>query len=326
MDKLKEKRVLVTGGAGFIGSHIVEGLLNKGVKYVRIIDNLSTGSMNNIKHLLEKYDNLEFMFADISDYGKCVEAVKDIDLVCHQAAMGSIPRSIADPLTTHNSNVNGFINILHATKEAGIKRFVFASSGSIYGDDKHMPRQEEYVGRQSSLYAVSKYVDELYASIYHMHYNVEVIGLRYFNVFGPRQKQDGMYAAVIPKFITQIKNNETATINGDGSYSRDFTYVANIVEANIKALTTINGECFGQMFNIGAGGNITILELYNKINEIIGKDIKPTFKAVRKGDFPYSSANISKAQKLLGYDVIVPFEDGLRQTCFFFARVRQHAM
>ena len=328
LEQFKEKRILVTGAAGFIGSHIVETLLNDGAKFVRIMDNLSTGKIENIKHLLDKYDNLEFICEDIRNYESCVKAVKDIDLVCHQAAIGSIPRSIVDPMTTHTSNVDGFINILHAAKEAGIKRFVYASSSSVYGDDKHLPKQEEHIGKQLSLYAVSKYVDELYAYIYCLHYGMECIGLRYFNVFGPRQNPDGPYAAVIPKFITQMKNGEGPIINGDGSYSRDFTFVKNIVQANINALTTENKECFGQAFNIGTGTNITILQLHNNINKILETDIKPIFNIIRKGDVPHSLADISKAERMLGYKVLVSFYDGLNETIKltkFSDKLKMHA-
>ena len=314
MELIKDKRILVTGGAGFIGSHIVEKLLNQGVKFVRIMDNLSTGTIKNIQDLLDKYKNLEFIQADICEYDNCVKAVKDIDLVCHQAAIGSIPRSITDPLTTHNSNVNGFINIIHAAKEAGIKRFIYASSSSVYGDDQHLPKQEQFVGKQLSLYAVSKYVDELYAHIYHIHYGMECIGMRYFNVFGPRQNQNGVYAAVIPKFIMQMKKDERPVINGDGSYSRDFTFIENIVSANFKALCTDNKECFGQVFNIGTGSRVSVLELQQNINKILGTNIEPIFDITRKGDVPHSLADISKAERLLGYKVLVTFNEGLKET------------
>lgn len=313
---MENLKILVTGGAGFIGSHIVEYLLERNAKYIRIVDNLATGNMDNIKHLLEKYKNLEFMHGDLSNYNICITAIKDIDIICHQAALGSIPRSIVDPLSTHRANVDGFINLLHAAKEAGIKRIVYASSSSVYGDDESILKKEDKIGKQLSLYAMSKYINELYAYNFTKMYGMECIGLRYFNVFGPRQNPNGPYAAVIPKFIKMIKNGDVPIINGDGKQSRDFTYVGNIVIANICALTTQNTECFGEIFNIGTGGNVTILELYHTICELLDKNTEnsPNFDLPRKGDMLHSMADISKAKKLLGYDPKYSFLEGLRFT------------
>ena len=259
--ELNKLRVLVTGGAGFIGSNIVETLLKNGVGYVRVIDNLSTGKMANLQPLLNHYDNVEFMYGDIANKEACKLAVKNIHVITNQAALGSVPRSINDPLSSHIANVNGFLNILIAAKEENIKRVVYASSSSIYGDHPDLPKTEEKTGNLLSPYAATKAIDEIYAGVFTRCYGMECIGLRYFNIFGPRQDPHGSYAAVIPKFIDSMKKGEKPLINGDGSYSRDFTYVENAVQANILALTTENEKCFGEAFNIGAGGQTTLVEL-----------------------------------------------------------------
>jgi UDP-N-acetylglucosamine/UDP-N-acetylgalactosamine 4-epimerase len=303
--------ILVTGGAGFIGSNIVEFLLRNNVKKVRVIDNLSTGNKNNLKPFLKKYDNLEFMYGDISRLEDCRKAVKGMDVITNQAALGSVPRSINDPLFSHISNVNGFLNILIAAKEEGIKRVVYASSSSVYGDHPVLPKVEENTGNVLSPYAVTKAVDELYAGVFSKCYEMQCIGLRYFNVFGPRQDPKGAYAAVIPKFIDIVKNGNRPTINGDGSFSRDFTYVDNVVQANVKALTTDNKESYGQVFNIGSGGRITILELVDAINKGLNTNIKPILGKNRPGDIPHSNACIDKAKNMLGYDPKIPFYDGI---------------
>ena len=308
---IEKLSILVTGGAGFIGSNIVEFLLKNNVKKVRVIDNLSTGNKNNIKPFLEKYDNLEFMYGDISKLEDCRKAVKDMDVITNQAALGSVPRSMKDPLSSHISNVNGFLNLLIAAKEEGIKRIVYASSSSVYGDHPVLPKVEENIGSVLSPYAATKAIDEIYAGVFSKCYGMECIGLRYFNVFGPRQDPKGAYAAVIPKFIDIMRNNKQPTINGDGTFSRDFTYVNNVVQANIKALTTSNKECYGEVFNIGAGGRITILELVDAINKGLKTNIKPILGPNRAGDIPHSNADISKAKSMLDYEPKIQFYKGI---------------
>lgn len=311
--------ILVTGGAGFIGSNIVEFLLkNTDIKKIRIIDNLHTGKMENINFMLEKFDNLEFMYGDISNLDDCRKAVKDMNLICHQAALGSVPRSVNDPLSSHISNVNGFLNILISAKDEGIKRVVYASSSSVYGDNQTLPKVEQNTGNVLSPYAATKAIDEIYAGVFTKCYGMECIGLRYFNIFGPRQDPNGSYAAVIPKFINLMKNDKQPVINGDGTFSRDFTYVENAIRANILGLTTINKECFGEVFNIGVGGQISLLELVSILNKNIRKNIEPIFGLRRPGDIPHSNADISKAKIMLGYKPTVSFEEGIIMTINFY--------
>lgn len=306
---------LVTGGAGFIGSHIAEYLLLNGAKYVRIVDNLSTGSIRNISHLLDKYNNLEFIYGDLVNPITCTNVVKDMDIICHQAALGSIPRSINDPLATHNSNVNGFMNLLVAAKDSGIKRFVYASSSSVYGDIDMHPKIEQHIGTHLSPYAVSKYMCELYGNLFGKLYDMECIGLRYFNVFGPRQSANNSYAAVIPTFINNLLNDRQSTINGDGGYTRDFTYVANVVDANMKAMLT-NNNC--GIFNIGCGSTTSINKLYQTLQEITDKQIPAIYNPPRRGDIAHSLADITKAQTLLQYTPRYDLLDGLKYTVDYY--------
>lgn len=316
---LEKLSVLVTGGAGFIGSHIIEFLLKNNVKYIRILDNLSTGNKNNIEPFLEKYSNVEFMWGDICDLETCRKACKNMMVICHQAALGSIPRSIDNPLDNHNVNVNGFFNILIAAKENNIKRVVYASSSSVYGTNDKSIKIENENGEPLSPYAVTKYIDELYAKIFTKTYSMECIGLRYFNIFGPRQNPNGVYAAVIPKFIKMIINNENPIINGDGTYSRDFTYIDNVVHANLLALTTNNNSCFGQIFNVGTNNSISINNLFIMIKQILRKnECEVVYGPFRKGDVPYSNASIDKISTLLGYVPRVYFEEGLEKTINYF--------
>lgn len=309
--------VLVTGGAGFIGSNIVETLLTRGVGSVRVVDNLVTGKMENIQFLLDKYDNVEFMYGDIADLETCRKAVRGINIITHQAALGSVPRSITNPLSSHVSNVNGFLNVLIAAKEEGIKRIVYASSSSVYGDHPVLPKVEENTGNVLSPYAATKAIDEMYAGVFTRCYDMECIGLRYFNVFGPRQDPNGTYAAVIPKFIDLMKSGKPPVINGDGTFSRDFTYVENAVQANILGLTTENKECFGQVMNIGAGGRTSLLELIEALKKELNVDIAPIFGPERAGDIPHSCADISKAREMLGYNPIIPSNEGIKKLCHY---------
>lgn len=315
---MENKRFLITGGCGFIGSNIVEYLLENKASFVRVIDNLSTGNKRNIEHLLDKYANLEFMYGDITNIDVCRKAVSGIDVICHQAALGSVPRSIIDPLSSHLSNVNGFLNILISAKEAGIKRVVYASSSSVYGDHPVLPKVEENTGNLLSPYAATKKIDEIYGSVFTRCYGMECIGLRYFNVFGRRQDPNGAYAAVIPKFINLMKNGKSPTINGDGDYSRDFTYIDNVIQANILAMTTTNTESFGEAFNIGVEGQTTIYELFKIIKEELELDMEPVFGPNRSGDIPHSNADISKARKILDYNPQILFKEGIIKTIKYY--------
>lgn len=313
-----EKNVLVTGGAGFIGSNVTRYLLEHGAKSVRVLDNLSTGRKSNLAELLKKYDNLEFMHGSITDLEICRKAMDGIDVVCHQAALGSVPRSVKDPLASHKSNVNGFLNVLVSAKEHGIKRIAYASSSSVYGDNPVLPKVEHNTGNVLSPYAATKQIDEIYANVFFKCYGMECIGMRYFNVFGRNQDPKGVYAAVIPKFIDIVKENKAPTINGDGSFSRDFTYIDNVVQANYLALTTTNKECFGEVFNIGAGGRITIKELYQTIASALNFDLPAVHGPTREGDIPHSNASIDKAKSLLGYNPAVDFTEGIKKTIKYY--------
>ena len=258
----------------------------------------------------------EFMYGDIADLETCRKAVRDINVITHQAALGSVPRSIINPLSSHVSNVNGFLNVLVAAKEEGIRRIVYASSSSVYGDHPVLPKVEENIGNVMSPYAATKAIDEMYAGVFTRCYDMECIGLRYFNVFGPRQDPNGAYAAVIPKFIDLMKAGKPPVINGDGTFSRDFTYVENAVQANILGLTTKNKECFGQVMNIGAGGRTSLLELIEALKKELNVDTAPNFGPERSGDIPHSTADISKAREMLGYNPRITFNEGIKKTCY----------
>ena len=317
-------KLLITGGCGFIGSNIAEYFLeNKLFDSITIVDNLSTGFMENIQNLLEKYTNLKFIEGDIKDIEFCQNITKNIDAICHQAATGSVPRSINDPFFYHKNNVDGFFNLLIAAKENGCRRFVYASSSSVYGDEVSLPKIEGKTGDVLSPYAATKKINEIYANVFHKCYGMEIIGLRYFNVFGEKQNPNGEYAAVIPKFIDYVNNGKSPTIYGDGSFSRDFTYVKNVVHANYLALTTTNPKCFGEIFNIGAGGRVPINDIFYKICEIMGANITPNYHPNREGDIPHSNASIEKAGNMLDYVPKCGFEEGLRKTIAYFMGLKK---
>lgn len=304
----KDSIFLVTGGAGFIGSNICEALIEMGY-IVRCLDNLSTGKYENIEPLTS-HEKFTFIKGDIRDLDTCMEAVKGVDYVLNQAAWGSVPRSIEMPLLYEEINIRGTLNMMEASRQNGVKKFVYASSSSVYGDSVLLPKKEGQEGNVLSPYALTKKVDEEYGRLYKELYGLDTYGLRYFNVFGRRQDPEGMYAAVIPKFIRQLLHDEVPTINGDGKQSRDFTYIDNVIEANLRACLAPS-EAAGQAFNIGAGGRLFLIDIYNHLCKALHKDIKPDYGPPRKGDVRDSNADISKARELLGYDPEYDFEKGI---------------
>lgn len=313
-------RILVTGGAGFIGSNLVEALLNdQRVKFVRVLDNLATSSRSNIAEF-ENDTRFEFIEGDIRDRVTCQKACSDIDLITHQAALGSVPRSIDDPLTSNDVNITGTLNIFVAAKESGIKRIVYAASSSTYGDHQELPKQEDRIGNPLSPYAVTKYVNELYARVFSNLYGLELIGLRYFNIFGPKQSPAGPYAAVIPLFVEALLNNKAPVINGDGQHSRDFTYVDNAVTANILSLFTKNPGAVNQVYNIACGKQISLNQLFEILKKEAGSSLVPKHGPERRGDVKHSFADISKARELLGYEPVISVEEGLRSTFHWYKK------
>ena len=312
-------RVLVTGGAGFIGSNLCEHLLAKGY-IVRCLDNFATGHPESIIPLLEKYpDTFTLQVGDIRNIDDCRKAVTDINYVLHEAALGSVPRSIKDPATTNAVNISGFLNMIIASREAGVKRFVFAASSSTYGDSASLPKVEDVIGKPLSPYAITKYVDELYADVFARTYgDFEYIGLRYFNVFGRRQDPNGAYAAVIPLFVKKLMRHEAPTINGDGEYSRDFTYIDNVIQMNMLAITTDNKEAVNQIYNTAFGERTSLNQLVGYLKEMLGQfdpaiaAIEPIHGPNRAGDIPHSLASIDKARRLLGYDPKFSMRQGLQ--------------
>lgn len=314
---LSKSNFLVTGGAGFIGSHIAEYLLNNNAGKVRVIDNMSNGFKTNID-LLQGYKGFEFIEGDIRDIETCRKACEGIHYVSHQAALGSVPRSIKEPYNSNDVNVGGFVNILTAAVENKVKQFVYASSSSVYGDEPTLPKREEKTGNCLSPYAVSKKADELYADVFCKVYNIPVLGFRYFNIFGPRQDPDGPYAAVIPLFVKAIMNNTPAFINGDGEQTRDFTFVENAVQINIKGMLSTNDEAKNKVYNVAVGENYSVNYLYNAIKEYLKSDINAIHRDPREGDIRNSLADISLAKKLLNYEPTTKFETGLVKTIEFF--------
>lgn len=309
--------VLITGGAGFIGSNLCENFLGKGYRVI-CLDNFSTGFRHNIEHLFSNPD-FQLIEGDIRDYETCVKTLSEVDYVLHQAALGSVPRSIQDPITSNEVNVSGFLNMLHASKEAGIKRFVYAASSSTYGDSEGLPKVEDTIGKPLSPYAITKYVNELYADIFSKTYGMETIGLRYFNVFGRKQNPNGAYAAVIPKFVMQLMQHESPVINGDGNYSRDFTYIDNVLQMNELAMLTKNPEAVNTVYNTAFGDRTTLNDLIHYLKEYLS-EFDPAIAGVnavhgpnRVGDIPHSLASIDKAKKLLNYNPQYSISQGLKE-------------
>lgn len=315
-EDLSKYSILVTGGAGFIGSHLVEYLLKHNVKKVRVLDNLSNGYYKNIEPFTSNAA-FEYENGDIRDLEACEKACTNIDFVLHEAALGSVPRSVADPITTNDVNVSGFLNMLVASRNAGVKRFIYAASSSTYGDSKTLPKKEEVIGRPLSPYAVTKYVNELYADVFNRTYGLNTIGLRYFNVFGPRQDPKGAYAAVIPLFIDALVENRPPVINGDGEQIRDFTFVQNAVEANIKALFSPE-ESLNKVYNVAVGETTSLNKLYSELRTLANSSLEPIYGPDRKGDIRQSLADVSLANKYLGYNPTIKIEEGLKITYDWF--------
>ena len=305
----KDSVFLVTGGAGFIGSNLCEAILKMGYK-VKCLDDLSTGKQANVDLFLDN-PNYTFIKGDIKDLDTCMAACEGVDYVLNQAAWGSVPRSIEMPLFYEKNNIMGTLNMMEAARQQGVKKFVYASSSSVYGDHPVLPKKEGQEGNLLSPYALTKRVDEEFAKLYTRLYGLDTYGMRYFNVFGRRQDPDGAYAAVIPKFIKMLMNGETPTINGDGMQSRDFTYIENVIEANLKACLAPH-EAAGNAFNIAYGGREYLIDIYHSLTRALGKDIEPNFGPDRAGDIKHSNADISKAREMLGYDPDYDFDSGLK--------------
>jgi len=319
---LHNKTILITGGAGFIGSNLCETLLNNNIKVV-CLDNFATGKRENIAPFL-KNELFQLIEGDIRNLVDCHKACEGVDYVLHEAALGSVPRSINDPITTNDVNVSGFLNMLVAARDAKVKRFIYAASSSTYGDHEALPKVEDVIGKPLSPYAITKYVNELYADIFQKAYRLDTIGLRYFNVFGRRQDPNGAYAAVIPLFVKQFINHESPIINGDGSYSRDFTYIDNVVQMNLLALTTNNEAALNNVYNVAYGDRTTLLELTTLLKEHLSafddsiKNIEIKHRENRVGDIPHSLASVKKAKELLNYNPKYNINDGIKEAVHWY--------
>ena len=315
--ELSNKTILVTGGAGFIGSNLCEALLEKENKVV-CLDNFATGKRENVAHLSAD-DNFTLIEGDIRKLEDCLKASQGVDYVLHQAALGSVPRSIKDPITSNDVNVSGFLNMLVAARDNGVKRFVFAASSSTYGDSQSMPKVEDVIGKPLSPYAITKYVNELYADIFSKTYGLETIGLRYFNVFGRKQDPNGAYAAVIPKFVSQLMNGESPVINGDGNYSRDFTYIDNVIQANLLSLVTTNENAINTIYNVAYGDRNTLNDLMGYLKEYLSEfdskilNVDVIYGPNRAGDIPHSHASVDKAKENLNYNPEFSLQQGLKE-------------
>jgi UDP-N-acetylglucosamine/UDP-N-acetylgalactosamine 4-epimerase len=315
--ELSNKKILVTGGAGFIGSNLCEALLEKGNKVV-CLDNFATGKIENVEQFL-KDTNFTLIEGDIRKLEDCLKATKDVDYVLHQAALGSVPRSIKDPITSNDVNVGGFLNMLVASRDNGVKRFVFAASSSTYGDSELMPKVEDIIGKPLSPYAITKYINELYADIFSKTYGLEMIGLRYFNVFGRKQDPNGAYAAVIPKFVSQLMKGESPIINGDGNYSRDFTYIDNVIQANLLSLVTTNEKAINTVYNVAYGDRNTLNDLMGHLKKYLSEfdskisKIEVIHGPNRPGDIPHSHASVDKAKEQLSYNPQFTLQKGLKE-------------
>jgi UDP-N-acetylglucosamine/UDP-N-acetylgalactosamine 4-epimerase len=320
---LADKTFLVTGGAGFIGGHLAEYLLKNGAAKVRVLDNMANGFESNIE-VLKKYPAFEFIQGDIRDINVCQKACEGINYVSHQAALGSVPRSIQEPVYFNEVNVGGFVNMLKAAVDNKVKQFVYASSSSVYGDEQTLPKVESKIGNCLSPYAATKKTNELYAQIFADVYGLKIMGFRYFNIFGPRQDPDGAYAAVIPLFVKGIMKETPVYINGDGEQTRDFTFVDNAVQINVKGMLTQNTDTLNKVYNVAIGENFTVNYLYNICKENVGSSWEATHRAERAGDIRDSLADISLAKKLLDYAPTKKFEDGLAETIEFFKKIYQH--
>ncbi|MBK6564145.1 MAG: SDR family oxidoreductase [Saprospiraceae bacterium] len=319
---MQQFNILVTGGAGFIGSNLVGALLaDDRVQKVRVLDNLATGFRKNLSEF-EDHPKFEFLEGDIRNFETCLKACEGMDLVSHQAALGSVPRSIKDPLTTHEVNITGTLHIFQAALQQGVKRVVFAASSSTYGDSPGLPKVEDRIGKPLSPYAVTKYVNELYADVFARTYGIEYIGLRYFNVFGPKQDPNGAYAAVIPLFFKAALENKAPTINGDGTNSRDFTFVDNAVEANILSLFTDSKEAVNQIYNVACGERTSLNQLWDMICEVTECRLSANHGPNREGDIPHSLADVGKAKKYLGYQGKILLKEGLKRSFSFYHQTK----